>query len=211
MNQILETIDKKTKKKIFSTYSKRFKMIFIFSIIIIAITLLFLSNNIWKIYKDTQTSKILSNNYGTLKLYHNSNTNTLDNLNSQENSIIGTIEIPKINLSYPFFSFTTSEHLAISPCRISGDMPPKYGNLCIAGHNYDNGVFFSNLNKLKQNDKVIIYDNSNYQYTYSIYKIYEVNENDLSPINDFEKNANELTLITCNNINKNRIILKARI
>ena len=90
-------------------------------------------------------------------------------------------------------------------------MPPKFSNLCIAGHNYDNGIFFSNLNKLKVNDKIIIYNNSDYKYTYTIYKIYEVNENDLSPIYDYEADKNELTLITCNNLSKNRIIVKASI
>ena len=102
----------------------------------------------YKIYKDTQTSKILSNNYNTLKLYSNSITDSRQS-NPNENYIIGQIEIPKINLSYPFLAFTNTEYLAISPCKVSGNMPPKYGNLCIAGHNYDNGTFFSNLNKLK--------------------------------------------------------------
>ena len=210
MNQILETIDKNTKKKIFSTYSKRFKLIFILSLIIIIITLIFLYNNIWKINQDTEISKFLSNNYKTLKLYSNPKSNSSE-INTNENFIIGKIEIPKINISYPFFSFTNTEYLAISPCRLSGDMPPKYSNLCIAGHNYDNGMFFSDLNKLKINDKIVIYDNSDYKYTYTIYKIYEVNENDLSPIYDYEDNKNELTLITCNNLNNNRIIVKASI
>ena len=210
MNQILETIDKNTKKKIFSTYSKRFKLIFILSLIIIIITLIFLYNNIWKINQDTEISKILSNNYNTLKLYSNPTSNSSE-INTNENFIIGKIEIPKINISYPFFSFTNTEYLAISPCRLSGDMPPKYSNLCIAGHNYDNGMFFSNLSKLKINDKIVIYDNSDYKYTYTIYKIYEVNENDLSPIYDYEDHKNELTLITCNNLNKNRIIVKASV
>ena len=210
MNQILETIDKNTKKKIFSTYSKRFKLIFIMSLIIIFITFIFLYNNIWKIKHDTEISKVLSKNYNILKLYTNSTLST-DNTNTNENYIIGQIEIPSVNISYPFFSYTNSEYLAISPCRVSGDMPPKFSNLCIAGHNYDNGIFFSNLNKLKVNDKIIIYNNSDYKYTYTIYKIYEVNENDLSPIYDYEADKNELTLITCNNLNKNRIIVKASI
>ncbi len=210
MNQILETMDKNTKKKIFSTYSKRFKLIFIMSLIIIFITLIFLYNNIWKIKHDTEISKVLSKNYNILKLYTNSTLST-DNTNTNENYIIGQIEIPSVNISYPFFSYTNSEYLAISPCRVSGDMPPKFSNLCIAGHNYDNGIFFSNLNKLKVNDKIIIYNNSDYKYTYTIYKIYEVNENDLSPIYDYEADKNELTLITCNNLSKNRIIVKASI
>ena len=61
----------------------------------------------------------------------------------------GNIEIPAINLSYPFFSSLDNESLSISPCRFHGEMPPNDSNLCIAGHNYDNGKFFSNLSNLK--------------------------------------------------------------
>ena len=39
---------------------------------------------------------------------------------------------------------------------------------------------------------------------------YEVNENDLSPIYNYDRNSKELTLVSCNNLNKNRIIIKAK-
>lgn len=34
----------------------------------------------------------------------------------------------------------------------------KYGNLCIAGHNYNNYQFFSRLKKLNIGDIIYIYD-----------------------------------------------------
>ena len=55
------------------------------------------------------------------------------------------IEIPKIGIYYPIISEATDELLKISPCRIAGPMPNEDGNLCIAGHNYDNYKFFSKL------------------------------------------------------------------
>ena len=63
-------------------------------------------------------------------------------------------------------------------------MPPEKNNLCIAGHNY----------------------NKKHEYIYSVFANYEVKTDDLSPISS--NNFNELTLITCNNINNNRIIIK---
>ena len=39
--------------------------------------------------------------------------------------------------------------------------------------------------------------------------IEEVKENDFSPLYDYDKNNKELTLLTCNNVNKHRIIVKA--
>lgn len=70
-------------------------------------------------------------------------------------------------------------------------------------------MFFSNIDKLNINDKIYIYY-LNLTFSYYITEKYEVNENDLSPIYNYDKNSKELTLIACNNLNKNRIIVKAR-
>lgn len=121
----------------------------------------------------------------------------------------GNIEIPSINLSYPFFSSLDNESLSISPCRFHGEMPPNDSNLCIAGHNYDNGKFFSNLSSLK-NDELIYIESNKVKYIYSIFKIYEVEESDLSPIYEFQNGKRQLTLVTCNNFNKKRLIIKAK-
>ena len=90
-------------------------------------------------------------------------------------------------------------------------MPPNTGNLCIAGHNYNNNQFFSLIYKLKKEDKIYIYDLNNHEYVYSVFANYEVKTDDLSPIYLYNKNQCELTLITCNNLNNNRIIIKARL
>ena len=122
----------------------------------------------------------------------------------------GIIEIPKINLYYPVFSHLTEELLKISPCKFYGDSPNVNGNICIAGHNYDNSLFFSKISTLSQNDEIYIFDNNGTQYTYLVYAIYEVTQSNLSPIFDYEANEKTLTLVTCNNLNSNRIILKAK-
>ena len=84
------------------------------------------------------------------------------------------------------------------------------GNLCIAAHNYDNNLFFSNINKLSNGDEIYFYDRDNTSYTYIVFTCYEVKNNDLSPIFNYSKNEKLLTLITCNNNNGNRIIVKAK-
>lgn len=122
----------------------------------------------------------------------------------------GIIEIPKINLYYPIFSHLTEDLLKISPCKFYGDSADVSGNICIAGHNYDNSLFFSKLSTLSQNDKIYIFDNYGKQYIYSVYDMYEVKESDLSPIFNYEPNEKTLTLVTCNNFNSNRFILKAK-
>ena len=68
-------------------------------------------------------------------------------------------------------------------------------------------MFFSNIDKLGINDKIVVYIN-NIEYEYIVYKKYEVFEDDLSPLQD--NGFSEITLITCNNLNKKRIIIKAK-
>lgn len=122
----------------------------------------------------------------------------------------GIIEIPKIDLYYPVFSNLSEDLLKISPCKFYGNTPDTNGNICIAGHNYDNSLFFSKLSTLSENDEIYIFDNNGNQYVYLVYNIYEVIDSDLSPIFDYEQNEKTLTLVTCNNFNSNRIILKAK-
>ena len=122
----------------------------------------------------------------------------------------GIIKIPKINLYYPVFSLLTEDLLKISPCKFYGDSPDVDGNICIAGHNYDNSLFFSKISSLSPNDEIFICDNNGVQYTYFVYDIYEVEASNLSPVLNYEQNEKTLTLVTCNNFNSNRIILKAK-
>lgn len=219
MNQILGNIKienlsiNNQNKEIYKKDKKIFKYLFIFSIIIMII---FFSFFIHKTYYTKQNEKIsnyLQYNYNTIKLYNNNSVFNYENLsqNNQysENVLIGEIEIPILNISYPIFSILTDENLKITPCIFSGKMPPEISNLCIAGHNYNNSQFFSLINKLKEGDTIHIYDNKNHKYTYSVFANYEVKTDDLSPTL-YNNKFHELTLVTCNNYNNNRIIIKAK-
>lgn len=213
MNQILQIIpdnennSNKVKKHKYSIKNKKFFYIFIFCIILFFITISSLFYNVFKISKNENFSDKLNNNYNIMKLYSNKDPFDIP-VGNDENEIVGNIQIPVINLSYPFFSCLGNESLGIFPCRFHGDLPPANSNLCIAGHNYDNGKFFSDLHLLKIDDLINI-DVNNVIYEYSVFKIYEVNELDLSPIYSFESDKMQLTLVTCNNLNKKRLIVKA--
>ena len=196
-------------------YTKIFNTQFFLSIIAI-----FIITSIFAYYKISLNHKedfsnLLFNNYSITKLYSN-HTNTMSDNTSQlePNSIIGIIEIPTLNISYPIFNGLTDELLKTSPCRFWGNFPSANSdeiNLCIAGHNYDNDKFFSKIKDLNINDKIYIYDNFDNQYMYSVIKNYEVKSDDLSPVYETITDSFELTLVTCNNFNGNRIIIKAKI
>lgn len=83
----------------------------------------------------------------------------------------------------------------------------KNGNICIAAHNYNDNRFFGRIDELKVKDKIIIEDLNGNEYLYIVYDIFEIEDNDFSILNN-NKNF-ELTLLTCNNSNKKRIIVKA--
>lgn len=87
----------------------------------------------------------------------------------------------------------------------------KYGNLCIAGHNYKNNTFFSNLSKLEIGDIINIKDINGNTLDYKIYDIYKSTQTDLSSVNQDTNNLRVITLITCDNFNDNfRTVVKAK-
>lgn len=214
MNQILETNSKKTKLKKLKNNFKMFKIQLIFSTSILAILLFFCMYYIFSLKSKENLSSSILSNYEIYKLYSDIGNNSVSNSNEQsfqdEGNIFGIIKIPKINIEYSVFSKLTEEQLKISPCKFFGGSPKDNGNICIAGHNYDNSLFFSNLKLLDENDEIFIYDNLDNEYIYKVFSIYETDENDLSPIFNYEKNSKTLTLITCNNFNKKRIVVKAK-
>ena len=193
--------------------NKFYKNRTLFLILLVFFILVILSIFIYFYFQKQKEQKLysfsekLDEKYQTLSLYSTNNTTT--NSTSSSSHIIGKITIDKINLNYSILSTCSEELLKIAPCRLCGPEPNQIGNLCIAGHNYDNGKFFSNISKLSIGDSIRIYDLNNEYVEYSIYDKFEVEINDTSVLNQ-DTNNKELTLITCNNKKKNRFILKAK-
>lgn len=214
MNQILYTKN--------SNYISRFKKfnffkISLYSCIFIGIlsflVFLYFRNNF---QNKEKVSRELASKYSVSLLYSN-NTNIInsdltnsDVIYNYSDFIIGLIEIKKIDLVYPILSNTDDNLLRFSPCRFSGPLPNENGNLCIAGHNYGNYAFFSKINLLENGDEIYITDLNGKKLVYEIFSKYEVPETDTSPLEYSKGIKKEVTLITCNNLNKMRIIVKAK-
>ena len=208
MNQILFV----NENYICSNFNKKYKILYIYLFTIsICISILILFRMLYLSYSNfnrTQKTNLLKNKYNISALY-NSNINYTELKLENDLSIIGLINIPKIEISYPILSNTTEDLLKISVCRFAGPLPNRIGNLCIAGHNYKNNSMFSNLDKLKVGDSVFITDLNGTNLEYIIYHKLKVSENNLSCV--LSSQNVEITLITCNNTNnKERIIIKAK-
>lgn len=208
MNQILLNFNynrEKNRKRKFL-----FKIILYISILIIFCAIVYFLSFAYISNKEEKLSSFYMNNFNLERLYSDGSNYTTVELNSSGKFfVVGLIKIPKINIQYPILSNTTDELLKMAPCRFYGPYPNQIGNLCIAGHNYDDNRFFSNLYKLNIGDVINIYDSNNSCITYSIYQKYEISIKDTSCTSQDTNGAKEITLVTCNNINKNRLIVKA--
>ena len=213
MNQILITHDNQyyfdNIHIINKQIKKKYLFIFFLSIFICVMLVFYLSYSYFSKLNERKTTNIIKEKYEVTSLY--SSNNQYDAIKLSNNiEIIGLIEIPSINISYPILSNSNEELLKISVCRFSGPLPNRTGNLCIAGHNYKNSLMFSKLYKLNINDSVFITDLNNVRLEYIIYEKYEVKENNLNCTNNTDNT--QITLITCNDSNnKKRIVVKAKV
>ncbi len=85
------------------------------------------------------------------------------------------------------------------------------GNVVIAGHNYRNGKFFSNVKKLSVGDTIKIKDTSLTELTYTIYSVFETTTEDTSFYDRNTNGAIEITLTTCTDDSNARTIVQARV
>lgn len=129
----------------------------------------------------------------------------------KEFTVIGTIQIPDIDLKYPILQENNIEALETSVVLMyTAQGLNNEGNSVITGHNYRNGIMFSNLNKLTNGDYIYITDNTGRNLKYKIYNIYEDNTNENTYITRNTEGKKEITLSTYNGDNNAKIIIFAK-
>ena len=195
MNQILVT-------KIKKNYKKFFKFQFEISVIAILFLMVYYWYNYDKTKDGEEISKILNKNMELSKMYK------IEEQSLQESLYLGKIRIKKLNMEYPIFNYYNEELLKIAPCKFYGENIGDSGNICIAGHNYDDNRFFGRLNELNNDDEIKLVDLNNNEYIYIIFDKFETEETNVESVIR-KKKAYELTLLTCNNTNKKRVVIKA--
>ena len=114
-------------------------------------------------------------------------------------TVAGTIKIPKIGLEYPILEEMTPKALETGVVIYypSGDNLNMPGNMVIGGHNYRNGLFFSNLKKLNNGDKIYVTDFRGKSLTYEVYNKFQTSSTDTSFYTRDTNGLAELTLSTC--------------
>ncbi|MBQ2917307.1 MAG: sortase [Clostridia bacterium] len=126
--------------------------------------------------------------------------------------MIGYITIPKTNVKEPILDTVTPDSLntAVATLYPSNPKLNNPGNVVIIGHNYRNGKFFSNNNRLSVGDKILIKDTTGTELSYTIYQKFQTTEQDTSFYNRDTNGAIEITLSTCTDDSKARIIILAK-
>lgn len=124
--------------------------------------------------------------------------------------MVGTIEIPVINLKYPVLEDASKAAMEVAVGIYDGPGLNKIGNTTIAGHNYRDGRFFSNNKKLVEGDKVYITDTTGQKIEYTIYKIYTTSPEDSSYLERDTEGKREISLTTCTDDAQSRLIIWAK-
>lgn len=191
------------------------KIIFYFIVLVFLISAaIIISINILNVYEEREEYEVKNKDVvKQVKAY-------IDELNLNENvqkfdvkfegyDVIGLLKIPAIDLEYPIISETTDATMKISISRFWGGDVNGYGNLSLAGHNNYNGTMFGKNNKLKLGDIVELTDLSGNLIKYEIKEIFKTDPNDTSVLKTENDSIREVTLITCSNGRKERLIIKA--
>ena len=124
--------------------------------------------------------------------------------------MVGYIEIPKTGIKYPVLAETTKKAIETSVAILHGPGLNKPGNTVIVGHNYRNGMFFSDNAKITVGDKVYITDLNGNKVTYIVYNTYETTPEDSDYMVRETNGAMEISLSTCTDDSSGRIIIWAR-
>lgn len=126
-------------------------------------------------------------------------------------TILGKISIPKIGFNSVIIKENTYKAMNVGIVLSYGDAINVEGGYVLSGHNFrGQNVFFYNIRNLKPGDIVQITDTSGVRLDYTVYEtLRNVDPTETSYLNDFD--GYHVTLVTCENGGKARIVVKARV
>lgn len=188
-------------------YKVLFAILFIAVIVVVGLIVIKYTGN----YMNDQESQKVVETFS-----RSINEQNQENVTMNGYKVIGIVKIPKIELEYPILDIETynpeetKEPMKISIVKYWGGNVNQYGNLSIAGHNNYDGTMFGKTKNLEKGDIVELTDLENKTIQYQIYDKFVTDPNDITILATNDDTVREVTLITCTNGNKNRLILKAR-
>ena len=194
------------------------KKITVYKTILVMLVITALVLAIFIIKKYIEGNKIENNIQSVLqeiKKEKQSNPNQIDVIKEIDEEIegykvVGIINIPKINIEYPILEKTNKESLKLSITKFWGEKINQKGNVVLAGHNNLNNKMFGKIDRLENGDIIELTDSQMVTVKYQVFDKYVIDPNDIDCIFPIDENTREVTLITCTNRDKNRLVVKAR-
>lgn len=132
-----------------------------------------------------------------------------DRLYGQE--IVGIIESEKIDLIYALVEGVEDWNIGVAIGHFPGTaMPGEVGNCCLAGHNGGRyGRYFGDIVDLESDDEILVTTLDGLVYTYKVKQKFIVEPTDVYILDDVDSTSRVLTLVTCTNHGKQRLIVRA--
>lgn len=124
--------------------------------------------------------------------------------------VVAKLEIPKINLETYILEEYQEDGMKVCASKFWGPNPNEVGNFCIAGHNYEQERMFNHLIDLEIGDELYLSDNINGKKKYNVFDIYKVKPQNVDPLEQETNGEKQVTLITCVNYSRNRLIVQAK-
>lgn len=187
--------------------NKLLNILMILIIIVILITVLLI---IIKYGKNQVNEKRLSGIIDEFETKYNNDEEISEDIMIDDYKVIGIITIPKINLKYPILDRTDNKGMKLSITKFWGSKLNEIGNVTLAGHNNRDGTMFGKTKNLEKGDIIQITDKKSRTLDYEVFDYYIIDPNDVSCVESIDGSTKEVTLITCSNGNKKRLVTKAR-
>lgn len=173
------------------------------------------------VVQDNNNLNNITNSFGIIDNIEDTFVDTNNNGNSSSSTgqtttykgftVIGTIQIPAINIKYPILEKNTKKSLETSVVLMyTSNGLNESGNSVIIGHNYRNGTMFSNVKKLENGDIIYITDTLGRKVKYTVYSIYRTSGTDGKYITRNTEGKREISLSTCTDDSKARTIVLAK-
>mgnify|MGYP004543058817 FL=1 len=187
--------------------NKLLNILMILIIIVILITVLLI---IIKYGKNQVNENRLSGIIDEFETKYNNDEKISEDIMIDDYKVIGIITIPKINLKYPILDRTDNKGMKLSITKFWGSELNEIGNVTLAGHNNRDGTMFGKTKNLEKGDIIQITDMKSRTLDYEVFDYYIIDPNDVSCVESIDGSTKEVTLITCSNGNKKRLVTKAR-
>lgn len=124
-------------------------------------------------------------------------------------TLLGKIEVPRVGFKSVIIKENTYHSMDLGVVLSYGDALNEPGGYIISGHNYrGQSIFMYGIRNLESGDKIYITDSSGRNLEYTVYeKIRNYNPNGTDIYKKYD--GYHITLVTCENDGKSRIVVKA--